>query len=278
MADQRSYPQVDRRSGLSLKEFRRDYLLPRRPVVITDLTDGWAAREKWTWDFFKSRFGDRRMRVWGYDPVAEFTDGNYSFVAFGDFIDRMVAADFSTYPYYLRDDWRILREYPELQKDYTVAPHFFDWFRLLPSFLRMPYPRLFLGPKGAKTPVHVDVWKTHAWLAQLIGHKRWLLFPPDQVELLYGCKVRVDAPDHARFPRFRETTPVEAMIGPGDTIFAPSGWPHWVVSLDATLSITSNYMGPGCFGSSLASTLDTMVVGRARSATGRMWNRARKAA
>jgi hypothetical protein len=41
---------------------------------------------------------------------------------------------------------------------------------------------------------------------------------------------------------------------PGDTIFVPSGWAHWVISLDAAMSLTGNYMGPGCFASCLANT------------------------
>ncbi len=32
------YPQIDRRSGLSLKEFYREYRDPGKPVVLTDAT------------------------------------------------------------------------------------------------------------------------------------------------------------------------------------------------------------------------------------------------
>ena len=32
---QTQYPEIDRRGGMSLREFRRDYLYPGKPVVIT---------------------------------------------------------------------------------------------------------------------------------------------------------------------------------------------------------------------------------------------------
>ena len=50
------YPEVDRRSGLSIREFNREYRSHRKPVVITDAIDDWKARSAGTFDFFKSKF------------------------------------------------------------------------------------------------------------------------------------------------------------------------------------------------------------------------------
>jgi hypothetical protein len=44
----------------------------------------------------------------------------------------------------------------------------------------------------------------------------------------------------------------------------PGGWAHEVISLDATLSLTHNYMGPGCFKPSLINSFKAKVVGRLR--------------
>ena len=38
------YPQVDRRSDLSVREFKREYLYPGKPVVITDAIGEWKAK------------------------------------------------------------------------------------------------------------------------------------------------------------------------------------------------------------------------------------------
>jgi histone arginine demethylase JMJD6 len=258
------FPEVDRRERLSVRQFKHEYLHTNCPVVITDAIEHWPARNKWTMDFFRSIYGHLTPSVYHYDPQNQFTGGDVQRARLGEFIDNVTTRDWAAYPYYLRDDWRILHEHPELKKDYTKLGYFFDWFELLPPFMRMPYPRLFIGPKGAVTPVHMDVWRTHAWLAQFVGRKRWIFFPPEQESLLYDFNVRVEQPDLVKHPRYAEARPLEATIGPGDTIFAPSGWAHWVISLDASLSLSGNYMGPGCFRSCAPNILKSFVVDRVR--------------
>jgi len=171
------------------------------------------------------------------------------------FIEGIRRSTFDSYPYYVRDDWQIFKTNKELLSDYEVPKYFFDWFVFLPGFMKLIYPRIFIGPSGAVTPLHSDIWGTHAWLAQLVGRKRWILFSSDQKPLLYDFRVNPRNPDLERFPLFRKTRPIECTIGPGDLIFVPGGWAHEVVSLDPTISITHNYMGPGCFRSSLSGSI-----------------------
>jgi histone arginine demethylase JMJD6 len=255
------YPEIDRRAGLSRDEFRREYLYPGKPVVITDAIDNWKARSAWTLDYFRTRYGATEVTVYRldgerYQPNAKET------LSLSVFIDKVKNFDFDKYPYYVRDDWRLFTIHNELLTDYEVPSYFFDWFKLLPPMMRLVYPRIFIGPRGAITPLHLDIWATHAWLAQLVGRKRWILFSPEQRELLYEYRVQPHKPDLKRFPLFAKTRPVECTIGPGDLIFVPSGWAHEVTSLDATISITHNYMGPGCFRSSVAGSMKTQVLGR----------------
>jgi len=248
------YPEVDRQTNLSLREFRREYLYPGKPLVITGAIDGWRARSAWTLDYFRSRYGDTSITVHRLDGVHYRPDGTET-MHLCSFIDAIETNDFETYPRYVRDDWRLFATHQELLRDYEVPKYFFDWFVFLPPFMRLIYPRIFIGPKGALTPLHMDIWRTHAWLAQLVGRKRWVLFPPDQEKLLYGYSVQPRKPDLKKFPLFANARPVECTIGPGDLIFVPSGWAHEVTSLDATVSITHNYMGPGCFQSSVTGSV-----------------------
>jgi len=183
-------------------------------------------------------------------------------VRLSEFIDSIKKWDWKSYPYYVRDDWRIFIQHKELLDDYRVPDYFFDWFKFMPPFMRLIYPRIFIGPKGAITPLHQDIWGTHAWLSQLVGRKHWILFPPDNRNLLYDYEPEATNPDFERFPLLRDTAPLDCIIGPGDTIFVPGGWAHEVVSLDATFSITHNYMGPGCLWPSLVGSVKDKVVNR----------------
>jgi hypothetical protein len=255
------FPQVDRRAQLSVREFRREYLLPGRPVVITDAIESWPARARWTLDYFKSRYADTKVKVF-WLRGERYEPSSTEEINLGVFIERIQTDTFENYPCYIRDDWQIFLTHKELLSDYQVPKYFFDWFQFLPGFMRLIYPRIFVGPKGAITPLHLDIWGTHAWLAQLVGRKRWILFSRDQQELLYDCNVQPRHPDFERFPLFRRSKPVECTIGPGDLIFVPGGWAHEVVSLDATISITHNYMGPGCFAQGLTSCLKEQLFGR----------------
>jgi histone arginine demethylase JMJD6 len=253
MIPQPQYSQVNRRHNLSLGEFRETYLRPQRPVVITDAIEHWPARSLWTFAYFKERFGTARVGVHRYDEEHEFRPDAVSEMTLGEYVDAVTTKDWKQFPYYLRDNWRLFHAYPELLEQHDVPAYFFDWFRFLPEFMRLPYPRIFIGPKGAVTPLHADIWGTHAWLSQLVGRKRWLLFSPEQKQYLYDYDVRCEAPDFNRHPLYRNARPLEAVIGPGDTIWVPSNWSHWVHSLEAGISITYNYMGPGCFASCLSS-------------------------
>jgi hypothetical protein len=256
------YPEVDRRSGLSIAGFNREYRAKGKPVVITDAADDWAARKSWTFDFFKSRFGDAQVLVYKYRGE-KYKPADASRMRLADYIEGAAAGDWTSFPYYIRDNWALLYENPELAQDYSYPEYFFDWFSLLPGFMRLKYPRIFIGPRGAVTPLHLDIWGTHAWLTQLVGRKRWILFSPDQRPLLHELQVDPNQPDHQRFPLFCRAQGFECTIGPGDTVFVPGGWAHWVESLDSSISLSSNYMGPGALWLPLTSATRELVVKRA---------------
>ena len=277
MTDIIHFEPVDRRRDLSIKEFKREYFYPGRPVVIEDAIDQWKARSSWTFDFFRFRFGKDIIETYRYEQ-GNYQPDHINRIPLGAFIDEIIANDWDTYPYYMRDNCGFLLQHKELLTDFSEPKYFFDWFRLLPTSMRRPGLRIFIGPKGAVTNLHQDIWGTHFWMAQLAGRKRWVMFSPDQMGLLYNnCwQVRPDNPDLDRFPMFANAKGLDCTIGPGDLIFLPSKWVHWVLSLDPTISLSYNFMGPGCFRVCLAgymrdflgARIKRTLLRRAASATG----------
>jgi histone arginine demethylase JMJD6 len=54
---------LERKSGLSVADFKRDYLEANKPVIITDAMRDWKAMKTWTPDYFKARFGSKEVEI-----------------------------------------------------------------------------------------------------------------------------------------------------------------------------------------------------------------------
>jgi hypothetical protein len=112
-------------------------------------------------------------------------------------------------------------------------------------------PRLWLSNR-VTVQTHYDISYNIACVVG--GRRRFTLFPPEQRANLYVgpleftlagqpiSMVRLDAPDHARFPRFRDAlaTAQVAEMEPGDALFIPYMWWHHVEALDA-FNLLVNY-------------------------------------
>jgi hypothetical protein len=112
-------------------------------------------------------------------------------------------------------------------------------------------PKLWIGNAGTVAP-HYDLQENVACVAA--GHRRFVLFPPDQLPNLYlgpienspaGAPISMvdlSSPDLEKYPRFR-TAMAHAQVaelGPGDAIYIPFMWWHGVQALDR-FNILVNY-------------------------------------
>jgi hypothetical protein len=89
----------------------------------------------------------------------------------------------------------------------------------------------------------------HNIFAQVEGRKRFLLFNPDQFDLLYPgplntrsqhlSRIDVKAPDLKRFPKAARAEYWEAVVEPGDLLFMPAFWWHQVSA--PSLAVSVNY-------------------------------------
>ena len=130
----------------------------------------------------------------------------------------------------------------------------------MPGFVRdnpMPLvpagarPKLWLGGP-VKTQIHND--RDHNLACVLAGHRRFLLFPPEQVVNLYIgpldnppplSLVDPEAPDVEAFPRFRQALEAArvAHLGPGDALLMPRYWWHHVTSRDPYNAMVNYWWG-----------------------------------
>ncbi|XP_068921030.1 HSPB1-associated protein 1 isoform X1 [Petaurus breviceps papuanus] len=109
---------------------------------------------------------------------------------------------------------------------------------------------LWIGSLGANTPCHLDSYGCNL-VFQVQGRKRWHLFPPEDTAFLYPTripyeessvfsKVNVVNPDLKHFPQFLKAQRHMVTLHPGQVLFVPRHWWHYVESIDPiTVSINS---------------------------------------
>lgn len=252
---------IPRKRGARPDEFARDHLEGAgAPVIVTDAIDAWPARTEWTFGALGARYGNDLVSVsTGLMSTAAKVTKLSAFIEHlvdparelqGFWVDRVdgapTEAPHQPGPFYLID-WNAFELHPELFDAIRPAPCFVDdWELALNAPLRQVFENasghettsLYIGAPGALSPLHDDYWQTHAWLAQVQGSKEVALFAAADSHLLErGCvdPLRRDAPNLAGVSAWVGT------IGPGDVLFIPARWWHWVRSLDSTITVSHNF-------------------------------------
>jgi hypothetical protein len=267
--------QIERKSRVLPADVAQEHLSGvGRPVVITDATENWPARSKWTFEFFKNGYGSDPAIAWlglgsstgkltTLSAYIDFLDAPFSElpgVWTGDDIGKdgrppPAAANQGVSPFYLLG-WYAFRQHPELYDDIAPAPYFVqDLVTGLSPTLRdvfewtcnREYTAVFIGPEDSLSPLHRDYWNTHAYLAQIQGRKRAMLFSPKDVDFLYDGQVDPEQPDFARFPLFADATVYECVIEPGDTLLIPANWVHHVRGLEKSITVSRNFFNDSNF-------------------------------
>jgi hypothetical protein len=250
VADAGSASWVERASGLSQQEFISRFRNPRKPVVLGDAARAWPLYGHANPDYFRTHYGDHVVRVRGRD------------YRLGELIDLLEASTVDKPgPYPCK--FEIAKSFRELIPE--VSPRF-DYSLpdrqanpLVPQrlFSGVNNLEIFFGGPGGEFPyLHYDVLRLHAWITQLHGDKEFTLYAPGQEHLLY---VNPDMPwqsgirdhhhpDYARYPLFREAKCQKVVIRAGETLFLPCGWWHTARSLNMTISVAFDSLGPDNWG------------------------------
>jgi [protein]-arginine 3-hydroxylase / protease len=244
---------IERVEKLSPEVFYRDFVRRNRPVVIRGVVDQWPALARWSPEYLGATYADARVLYTAWesdnpanDPTDYYRTRKRHWTTLGEFVARMQTGADSSRNYLTQ--FRIFHELPQLSADVRALDPFMRIPAYLPATIKRRLkkaPTLWLGPAETVTPIHFD--GADNLLVQVFGRKRLTLIPPAQSACLYYPCLRlghvnyspvdVEEPDYARFPRYKDATPLEVTIEPGEMLFIPVRWWHHARSLTPSISL-----------------------------------------
>ncbi|XP_050173049.1 bifunctional peptidase and arginyl-hydroxylase JMJD5 isoform X1 [Myiozetetes cayanensis] len=221
----------------SLEHFRDNYLIPERPVVLDGVMDHWPCMKKWSVDYFCQVAGCRTVPV---ELGARYTDEEWSqqLMTVSDFISQYIMDENSVG--YLAQH-QLFDQIPELKEDISIP----DYCCLGEGEEDDITINAWFGPGGTISPLHQDPQQN--FLAQVLGRKYIRLYSPQDSENLYPhesqilhntSQVDVEDPDLVKFPNFTKAAFQSCILMPGQILFIPVKYWHYVRSLELSFSVS----------------------------------------
>lgn len=217
---------VQKIKTINSETFINNHMKPRIPIIIEDFIDPESpAFKKWNYEYFKEIAGDHRVNIYGSeldsldrvasDPIAQST--------FSEYLDLIQSAP-TEHRLFL---FNLLKIKPELKNDIiyndVTNGKILKWL-----------PFMFFGGESSVTRNHIDIDMSHVFITQFQGIKRIWLFPWEQSDIMYKLPynfhslAQIRNPDYRKYPALLYLNGYEAVIHPGETLYIPSGWWHYI--------------------------------------------------
>ena len=219
------------RSSMKLSEFKEC----KSPVVFKNSINHWPAISMRPWDNL-----DYLNRLAGYRLVpvelgSSYTQKNWTqkLIPFHEFLSCLTDSNSIVY----LAQYNLLDHIKELESDISVPDYCYS------RNSEEPIINVWMGPSGTVSPCHHDPYDNI--FAQIVGYKYIRLyhpdanlypFPSDQM-LSNTSQIDVEFEENLeRFPEFPTDKYSDIILGPGDLLYIPKGWWHYVRSLSVSFS------------------------------------------
>ncbi len=228
--------QIDRVHTITKEDFIKNYFKPQKPVVIERFIEDWPAFSKWSLDYMKEVAGDKTVPLYDDRPV-DYKDGfnePHATMKMREYVDLLKTKP-TKYRIFL---WNILKEVPELQKDFTF-PDF--GLKLLTGL-----PMLFFGGKDSHTFMHYDIDLANIFHFHFDGKKQCILFDQKQNKHLYKIPyslitredIDFSNPDVKKWPALKKATGYITNLEHGNVLYMPEGYWHYMKYITPGFSLS----------------------------------------
>jgi ribosomal protein L16 Arg81 hydroxylase len=229
--------EIDVVDTITPQQFKKEYIDENKPLLMRKVTANWPAVNKWSFDFFAGLKLPKQVFLEMNNVLQG--GGQYEVMEYGDYIRSIASDSEGRAPKGYLSVFKVFNAFPELRKDVD--------FSILSQFKMKNTAKGWIGPAGTVTGYHVD-WGDNV-LAQICGRKEVRLVSPADSKYMYPSKrfdqgtmsseMDVDNYDAERFPLFQKATEYRIIVHPGEMLFIPRGWWHYVRSLDKSISVSN---------------------------------------
>ena len=240
---------VDTVESISPENFKKNYYDVKKPLVIRGLAKQWPAYNKWNWDYFIDKVGEKEVGVYNNVKSDSYTPINTAdgYMKFGEYLRKVKAGPLDLRIFL----FNIFQHAPDITSDFTWPDE------LMNGFVKK-YPMLFVGGQGSITHMHFDIDMSHILHTQFAGKKRVLLFPHEEQYKLYRKPWEVlslanyahynEQFDYETYPATRLAQGYEVILEHGDTLFMPAGYWHHMEYIEAGFAMSLRAMQKGLGG------------------------------
>ncbi|KAI5636379.1 cupin-like domain-containing protein [Phthorimaea operculella] len=222
----------------SMEHFYTNYIKKEQPVVLANCIDHWPALTKWKdQNYFIKIAGMRTVPI---ELGKDYTDFDWTqkLMTMEEFIKNHIYQTNGPVGYLAQ--YELFVQIPELRED-IIEPDYC-------AFSESGNPAdvmAWYGPKGTVSPLHHDPKKN--LLVQVVGEKQLFLYSPKDSEYVYphehellGNTARIDPrnPDLEKYPNYKNATAYYCVLRPGQMLYIPPKWWHFVESLSVSFSVS----------------------------------------
>ncbi len=217
---------IPRVKTITKEDFIEKYFKPQKPVVIERFIEEWPAYSKWNLDYMKQVAGHKTVPLYDDRPV-DHRDGfnePHAKMQMADYID-LLKSEPTKFRIFL---WNVLKEVPELQRDFTF-PDF--GLRLMKGL-----PMLFFGGQNSSTFMHYDIDLANIFHFHFEGKKEIIIFPQSENRYLYKVphalitheSIDFSNPDLNQWPALKNAKGYKTQLEHGEVLYMPEGYWHYM--------------------------------------------------
>ncbi|MBT8184268.1 MAG: cupin-like domain-containing protein [Eudoraea sp.] len=228
--------EIPRIPTITKEEFIKNYFKPQKPVVIERFVENWPAFTKWNLDYIKTVAGDKIVPLYDDRPV-DHRDGfnePHAKMKMSAYIELLKTSQ-TKYRIFL---WNILKEIPELRKDFSYPDFGLKLMRGLPM--------LFFGGRDSHTFMHYDIDLANIFHFHFDGRKECILFPQTETKYLYKVphslitheSIDFSNPDFRKWPGLKHVKGYKSHLEHGEVLYMPEGYWHYMKYVTPGFSIS----------------------------------------